>query len=115
MAAARNVSAAPKTTLLPAFLNWYASSGFQLPKDFYFEISYYGQNKITMGEITVTPTHNLNASLKKSFAKRRWTASVGVDNILDKTDHRIDTTTRKYALYSPGRMFVVGLKVNFKK
>ena len=25
MAAARNVSAAPKTTLLPAFLNWYAS------------------------------------------------------------------------------------------
>lgn len=76
------------------FLNWYASSGFQLPKDFYFEISYYGQNKITMGEITVTPTHNLNASLKKSFAKRRWTASVGVDNILGRgVDFSIDSAS----------------------
>lgn len=57
-------------------LNWYASSGFQLPKDFYFEISYYGQNKITMGEITVTPTHNLNASLKSRLqsdaGQPRW-------------------------------------------
>ncbi len=41
--------------------------------------------------------------------------SIGVDNIFDKTDHRIDTDTRRYALYSPGRMLVVGLKVNFAK
>lgn len=65
-----------------SILNWYVNTGFQMPKDFYLEISYYGQNKITMGEITVTPTHYINASLKKTFAQRRWTASVGVDNVL---------------------------------
>ena len=40
--------------------------------------------------------------------------SVGVDNVFDKVDRRIDSSTRKYALYSPGRMLVVGLKVKFK-
>jgi outer membrane receptor for ferrienterochelin and colicins len=41
--------------------------------------------------------------------------SIGNDNIFDKTDHRIDTPSQKVALYSPGRMLVVGLKVNFAK
>ena len=41
--------------------------------------------------------------------------SVGIDNLFDKTDHRIDSSARKYALYSPGRMLVVGLKLNFKE
>lgn len=41
--------------------------------------------------------------------------SVGVDNIFDKKDHRIDNPLQKIALYSPGRMFVFGLKVNFAK
>ena len=41
--------------------------------------------------------------------------SIGVDNIFDKVDRRIDSSTRKYALYSPGRMIVMGLKVKFKK
>ena len=37
---------------------------------------------------------NLNASLKKSFAKRRWTASVGVDNILGRgVDFSIDSAS----------------------
>lgn len=41
--------------------------------------------------------------------------SIGIDNIFNKTDSRIDSATRKYALYSPGRMLVVGLKVRVKK
>ena len=41
--------------------------------------------------------------------------SIGIDNIFDKTDHRIDSSARKYALYSPGRMLTVGLKVRFKQ
>lgn len=41
--------------------------------------------------------------------------SIGIDNIFDKVDRRIDSSTRKYALYSPGRMLVVGLKVRFKQ
>ena len=40
--------------------------------------------------------------------------SVGVDNIFNHVDRRIDSSLRKYALYSPGRMFVAGLKIRFK-
>ena len=40
--------------------------------------------------------------------------SIGVDNIFDKVDRRIDSSNRKYALYSPGRMLVVGLKLKIK-
>lgn len=39
--------------------------------------------------------------------------SIGVDNIFDRVDCRIDSANRKYALYTPGRMLVVGLKVKF--
>jgi outer membrane receptor for ferrienterochelin and colicins len=40
--------------------------------------------------------------------------SIGIDNLFDKVDRRIDSSNRKYALYTPGRMLVVGLKVKFK-
>ncbi len=62
------------------------------------------------GVINLNTTHTFNVGRMFDIIP-----SLGVDNILDKTDHRIDTPTRKYALYSPGRMFVVGLKINFKK
>ena len=58
---------------------------------------------------------NLNTT--HSFDVVRWAylePSIGVDNLFDKVDRRIDSSTRKYALYSPGRMLVVGLKVRFK-
>ena len=58
---------------------------------------------------------NLNTT--HSFDMVKWAylePSIGVDNIFDKVDNRIDSSTRKYALYSPGRMLVVGLKVRFK-
>ncbi len=58
---------------------------------------------------------NLNTT--HSFDVAKWAyiePSIGVDNIFDKIDRRIDSSTRKYALYSPGRMLVVGLKVKFK-
>ena len=41
--------------------------------------------------------------------------SIGIDNIFNKADRRIDSSSRKYALYTPGRMLVVGLKVRFKQ
>ena len=59
-----------------------------------------------------------NLHTTHSFDGTRWAfieASIGVDNIFDKVDRRIDSSTRKYALYSPGRMIVMGLKVKFKK
>ena len=58
---------------------------------------------------------NLNTT--HAFDVTKWAylePSIGVDNIFNKIDRRIDSSTRKYALYSPGRMLVVGLKVRFK-
>ena len=58
-----------------------------------------------------------NLHTTHSFDMVKWAylePSVGVDNLFDKVDNRIDSSTRKYALYSPGRMLVVGLKVRFK-
>jgi outer membrane receptor for ferrienterochelin and colicins len=58
---------------------------------------------------------NLNTTHRFDIAK--WAClepRIGIDNIFDRVDHRIDSSTRKYALYTPGRMFVVGLKVTFK-
>ena len=58
-----------------------------------------------------------NLHTTHSFDIARWAflePSIGVDNLFDKVDSRIDSSVRKYALYSPGRMLVVGLKVKFK-
>ena len=58
-----------------------------------------------------------NLHTTHSFNLLKWAylePSIGVDNLFDKVDNRIDSSTRKYALYSPGRMLVVGLKVRFK-
>ena len=54
-------------------------------------------------------THSIDA-VKWAYLE----PNIGIDNLFDKTDRRIDSSTRKYALYSPGRMLVVGLKVRFK-
>lgn len=52
-----------------------------------------------------------------TFNVARWALiepSIGIDNIFNRVDRRIDSATRKYALYTPGTMLVVGLKVKFK-
>ena len=59
-----------------------------------------------------------NLHTTHSFDCTRWAfiePSIGVDNLFNKVDRRIDSSNRKYALYSPGRMLVVGLKVRFKQ
>ncbi len=58
-----------------------------------------------------------NLHTTHSFDVARWAfiePSLGIDNLFNKVDDRIDSSTRKYALYSPGRMLVVGLKLKFK-
>lgn len=67
-----------------SFCNCYLQSGFQLPKDFYFEVSYFGMSRLSMGEIRLKPQHYLNASVKKSFCKKRWTVSLDANNILSQ-------------------------------
>ncbi len=59
-----------------------------------------------------------NLHTTHTFDVAKWAflePGVGVDNLFDKVDNRIDSTNRKYALYIPGRMLVVGLKVKFKQ
>ena len=58
---------------------------------------------------------NLNTSHSIDGLKHLYLEpSIGIDNIFDKVDRRIDSTNRKYALYSPGRMLVIGLKMKIK-
>ena len=57
-----------------------------------------------------------NLHTTHTFNCARWAViepSIGIDNIFDKVDRRIDSSLRKYALYTPGRMLVVGMKVRF--
>ena len=57
-----------------------------------------------------------NLHTTHTFDCAKWAViepSIGIDNIFDKVDRRIDSSLRKYALYTPGRMLVVGLKVRF--
>ena len=59
---------------------------------------------------------NLNTTHTFDIAK--WIVlepSLGIDNIFDRVDRRPDSSIRKYALFSPGRMLVAGLKVRLKK
>ena len=59
-----------------------------------------------------------NLHTTHTFDCTKWAfvePSIGIDNLFDRVDRRIDSSTRKYALYSPGRMLVVGLKVRFKQ
>ena len=59
-----------------------------------------------------------NLHTTHTFDCTKWAfvePSIGIDNLFDKMDRRIDFSTRKYALYSPGRTFVIGLKVKFKQ
>jgi outer membrane receptor for ferrienterochelin and colicins len=59
-----------------------------------------------------------NLHTTHSFDVARWAflePGIGIDNLFNKVDNRIDSSTRKYALYSPGRMLVVSLKVKFKQ
>ena len=58
-----------------------------------------------------------NLHTTHSFDLVKWAffePSLGIDNIFDRVDRRIDSSNRKYALYTPGRMVVMGLKVKFK-
>ena len=58
-----------------------------------------------------------NLHTTHTFDVARWALiepSIGIDNLFNHVDRRIDSATRKYALYSPGTMLVVGLKVKFK-
>ncbi|MBQ2211050.1 MAG: TonB-dependent receptor [Prevotella sp.] len=58
-----------------------------------------------------------NINTIHTFRVVKWAdiePSIGIENIFDRVDRRIDSSNRKYALYSPGRMLVVGLRLKVK-
>ena len=58
-----------------------------------------------------------NLSTRHTFDVVRWALiepSIGIDNLFDRVDNRIDASNSRYALYTPGRRLVVGLKLTFK-
>lgn len=66
------------------------------------------ENAPGYGVWNINTTHSFTG-----FAHLLIEPSIGIDNIFDRVDDRIDTSLRKYALYSPGRMLTIGLKVKF--
>ena len=58
-----------------------------------------------------------NINTTHTFKMAGWAdvmPSIGIENIFDRVDQRIDSSTRRYALYSPGRMLVLGLRLKIK-
>lgn len=58
--------------------------------------------------------HSFKVESLKSVVES-FEPSIGIENLFNRVDNRIDSSNRKYALYTPGRMLMVGLKVKFKQ
>ncbi|MBR3479553.1 MAG: TonB-dependent receptor [Prevotella sp.] len=74
----------------------------------YYTAPYEDAPGFGLWNLHTTHTFNLQSSIFNLIEP-----SIGIDNIFDRVDSRIDSSYRKYALYSPGRMFKVGMKVKF--
>ncbi len=59
-----------------------------------------------------------NLATRHTFELRRQRLllepALGVDNIFDHTDRRPNASLRRYALYSPGRRIVAGMRLRFR-
>lgn len=95
--------------------------------DYHHTWGFYGLNVNINGRLQSTTYYSAyenapgfgvwNINTRHTFAVSDWLVlvpSIGVDNIFDKVDDRVDWTKRRYALYSPGRMLTVGLTVKLK-
>ncbi len=63
----------------------YSQTTFTLPKNFFIDLNYMGMTAMYSGNIEVAGMSNIGASVKKRFSKNRFTASVGVSNILNNS------------------------------
>jgi len=75
----------------------------------YYDDPYENAPGFGIWNLNTTHTFKLNG---KKYIVNSVQPSLGLDNLFDRVDRRIDTATRKYALYSPGRMLVAGLKIS---
>ncbi|MBR5074330.1 MAG: TonB-dependent receptor [Bacteroidales bacterium] len=66
------------------------------------------ENAPGYGVWNINTTHKFRLSEKLLIEP-----SFGIDNIFDRKDSRPDSSLRKYALFSPGRMITAGLRIIF--
>lgn len=68
------------------FFVCYTNMTFQLPANFTFGLTYFGQTSGTVGNLTMAPRHELNVSLSKRFWKDRFTVTVKAQHLLNRND-----------------------------
>ena len=90
-----------------------ASTGFQLPKEFYISGSYFYMKKFTEGTSTIGPLNFLSFSVKKTFNNRKWTVALNANNVLSKA---VEVRLRSMNYVSTMKMDMpasVGLSVTY--
>lgn len=91
------------------------NTGVQLPLDFYVSCTAFWQSGISISNMHVGAMTFLNLSIKKSFAKKRWTLSVDANNLLG-SDMRLRVETEAYHNETVANLrpsFGVSLAYNF--
>ncbi len=97
----------------------YTAMTFQLPAKFTLETSYLGQSTLRVGNMELSPIHNLNFSIKKRLFKDRLVASFDVKNVLDRPSIFLTDQpefTRRLEVHQSwgGRSFQFRLSYNFR-
>lgn len=115
----RLTSDSPKKNHNMAYAN--ATNNITLPKNFFVEVSYYYQSRWIMGNMKSYSTQNVSLSIKKRFAKERFTASVSAYNLIKGASNmRVDVMGEGFEKYTSmnenwsDRRFVFSLRYNFR-
>ncbi|MFI3239286.1 MAG: outer membrane beta-barrel family protein [Bacteroidales bacterium] len=58
------------------------SMNFTLPKDFYIELKSYANSAINITNVSISPFYCVDINIKKTFADKKWTASLGSSNLI---------------------------------
>ena len=94
------------------------SATIELPANFYVDLSYRYQSRMTFGNATVEPMQFLNAEVKKRFG-RRFTLSFSARSLLDEGQEitaQGDGFVRRVITRQPwcARSYQIGISCNFK-
>lgn len=115
----RLTSDSPKKHHNMAYTN--ATNNVTLPKNFFIEVSYYYQSRWIMGNMKSYSTQNVSLSIKKRFAKERFTASVSAYNLIKGASNmRVEVMGEGFEKYTSmnenwsDRRFVFSLRYNFR-
>lgn len=60
------------------------TTGFSLPAKFHFELTYSGTSRLYSANSGIEPRHLFHLSVKKQLLNDRLTASLGINNVLDR-------------------------------